>query len=357
MDLSALVLNQSQNGQLKLSGKSSETEGESGVAGGFLKTLSEQLGEMEGGNIASPSHPENELLANAPEISHLGGNELPLREEKLNSDFVEATNLAVLSEPIAMEASSTIEVPSALFTNGIPGNLPIDSVNREQMTAVEPATLFKMEREEQAVMKTVGDFLQEREVKAKTVTEPSALSALKPTVLPTVENEPRQVTLGPLSSDLSQTVAGKEQLSPMSRPIGHPEWGRELGERISWMAGKTIQTAELRLNPAKLGPVEVHVQINQDQASVMFNSPHAAVREALEQALPRLREMMTAQQFEQVNIDISHQSSGERQASHDSLAALDDGSPFLEADGEEEAVVGSSSSHTTTGEGLLSYYV
>jgi len=53
--------------------------------------------------------------------------------------------------------------------------------------------------------------------------------------------------------------------------------------------------AELHLNPPHLGPLEVRLSITSDQnavANAQFTSPHAAVREAIEAAMPRLREIL-----------------------------------------------------------------
>ena len=75
-------------------------------------------------------------------------------------------------------------------------------------------------------------------------------------------------------------------------PVGQPKWGGEFAQKIVWLSSQQHQVAEIRLNPAHLGPVEVTLSITQDQATAQFSSPHLAVREAIEQALPRLREMM-----------------------------------------------------------------
>lgn len=75
-------------------------------------------------------------------------------------------------------------------------------------------------------------------------------------------------------------------------PVGQPKWGEELAQKVVWLSSQQHQVAEIRLNPAHLGPVEVTLSIMQDQATAQFSSPHLAVREAIEQALPRLREMM-----------------------------------------------------------------
>ncbi len=75
-------------------------------------------------------------------------------------------------------------------------------------------------------------------------------------------------------------------------PVGQPKWGGEFAQKVVWLSSQQHQVAEIRLNPAHLGPVEVMLSITQDQATAQFSSPHLAVREAIEQALPRLREMM-----------------------------------------------------------------
>lgn len=75
--------------------------------------------------------------------------------------------------------------------------------------------------------------------------------------------------------------------------VGQNKWGEEFAQKITWLvtAGRD-QTAELHLNPPQLGPLDVVLKINGDHATAQFTSPHAAVREAIEQALPRLREML-----------------------------------------------------------------
>lgn len=74
-------------------------------------------------------------------------------------------------------------------------------------------------------------------------------------------------------------------------PVGTAGWGEALGQKVVWMAGQQTQVAELHLNPPHLGPMEVRLSISNDQISALFVSHQPAVREALEAAMPRLREM------------------------------------------------------------------
>jgi flagellar hook-length control protein FliK len=88
------------------------------------------------------------------------------------------------------------------------------------------------------------------------------------------------------------TPAGKPSSLEISAPVGSSSWGKELGDKVVWMSGQGNQVAELRLDPPHLGPLEVRLTMNNDQASAVVVSHHPAVREAIESAMPRLREML-----------------------------------------------------------------
>lgn len=87
--------------------------------------------------------------------------------------------------------------------------------------------------------------------------------------------------------------------------VGGKGWGTAIADRVMWMVQGEQQFAKLRLNPPNLGPLEVRVSVHQDQASVSFLAQHAAVRDALEAALPRLREMFDQQSLQLVRADVS----------------------------------------------------
>lgn len=75
--------------------------------------------------------------------------------------------------------------------------------------------------------------------------------------------------------------------------VGTPGWDNQVGQKIVWMVAGGDQSAELTLNPPDLGPMQVVLNVSGDQASVTFSANQPEVRQALENALPRLREMMS----------------------------------------------------------------
>lgn len=104
----------------------------------------------------------------------------------------------------------------------------------------------------------------------------------------------------------------------LSVPLQDPGWDQAVAQRVLWMVQQGAQSAELRINPPGLGTVEVRVMLgNNDQARVSFTSAHAEVREALEAAFPRLREMLGANGLVLADANVSaHSFAEQRQASH-----------------------------------------
>lgn len=95
-----------------------------------------------------------------------------------------------------------------------------------------------------------------------------------------------------------------------------PRWGQAVGERMIMMAQHGPRSAQIQLDPPELGSMQIRVHVQgQDQISVSFTSPNPAVREALEQQMPRLREMLAEQGLELSEGAISDDSSSSGQGS------------------------------------------
>ncbi|MCL1824762.1 MAG: flagellar hook-length control protein FliK [Betaproteobacteria bacterium] len=73
---------------------------------------------------------------------------------------------------------------------------------------------------------------------------------------------------------------------------GQRAWAEEVGNRVMWMLGRAESRAELILTPPLLGKVEVSIHLNGDQGTAQFLASSQSAREALEQAMPRLRELL-----------------------------------------------------------------
>jgi flagellar hook-length control protein FliK len=120
------------------------------------------------------------------------------------------------------------------------------------------------------------------------------------------------LTALPAQASSAANLHGPIQLS-VDMPLTHRAWADEFSQKITWMATQHGQSAELHLNPPQLGPLDVLIRVDGDQATALFTSPHAAVRDAIEQALPKLREMLADNGIMLGNASVSDHSSREQQ--------------------------------------------
>jgi flagellar hook-length control protein FliK len=94
--------------------------------------------------------------------------------------------------------------------------------------------------------------------------------------------------------------------STLNTPVQNPAWSQGVAERVAWMVQGNFQSAELKLNPANLGPLEIKLSVSDDkQASITFVSHHAPVREALDAAMPRLRDMLESQGLNLSDVNVA----------------------------------------------------
>lgn len=77
--------------------------------------------------------------------------------------------------------------------------------------------------------------------------------------------------------------------------VGSQQWTTDVGNQLSLMIAHKTQSASLQLTPDNLGPVQVKIDVHNNQASVWFTADHPDTRTALEQSLPQLRELFASQ--------------------------------------------------------------
>ena len=113
-------------------------------------------------------------------------------------------------------------------------------------------------------------------------------------------------------------------LQSLGVPMGQPGWSEAVVNKVMWMSSQNLQSVEIQLDPAELGPLEIKIQTRGQEHQVQFVSQNAGVRDALEGQMFRLREMFTQQGVGQLDVNVSDGSSGQRQQ---------DGGLFAQGDG------------------------
>ncbi len=142
------------------------------------------------------------------------------------------------------------------------------------------------------------------------------------------------VSAAPASAATTPPAAATPPSVPISVAPGRPDWSEAVGQRVLWMVSHKSQAAEIRLNPPELGPVEVKVRTDEDGVRLSFAAGNAAVREALESAAPRLREMFLAEGLRLENMDIGQRHAGGDRGSDPGAAATRDGAGAEDVDAE-----------------------
>lgn len=98
----------------------------------------------------------------------------------------------------------------------------------------------------------------------------------------------------PTTTASGDASAMHSQRSSINAHVHSAAWPQQLGDKIVWLARTEQQTAQLNINPPQLGPLQITLNLSGDQASIAFASPHAEVRQAIESAMPQLKEMLSS---------------------------------------------------------------
>lgn len=132
----------------------------------------------------------------------------------------------------------------------------------------------------------------------------------------------------------SQLAARIETLK-INVPIAHPEWGQGLVNSIKWMIGSNIRSAEIHLEPANLGPLDVKISVENNHTVVTFMTAHMQVRDALEGSSQRLRDALDDNGSLQVNFNMSRDGQAEQRGDNPQREIA---APAVRSAGEEDVI-------------------
>tara|TARA_B100002019_G_scaffold292744_1_gene316924 strand:- start:461 stop:2299 length:1839 start_codon:yes stop_codon:yes gene_type:complete len=154
----------------------------------------------------------------------------------------------------------------------------------------------------------------EGELATKTAENAQVNQAFRNTVDALSDAGAAKAIQGQMVSTAQGTVAASESssantLQALQRPLDlqQTEASQKLQERINIMMSKNIQRADIRLDPPELGNVQIRVNVSGEQTTVQFQVQNAQAREAIESAMPRLREMMEQQGLNLADTQVGEQ--------------------------------------------------
>ncbi len=119
----------------------------------------------------------------------------------------------------------------------------------------------------------------------------------------------------------------RHESATLNTPFGSPQFPQALAEKVSMWVGQARQdgtmTAELHLNPAEMGPINVKISLNGQGAHVDFAAAALETRQAIEASLPMLSNALNDVGLSLTGGDVSSQTS---QQAFEQAAAREGGS-------------------------------
>ena len=276
------------------------------------------------------------ILANDTEVlsgaASAATSALPAVEKKSDSD----TTKKAASDDAAQAAPIVADIAQLL---GLPAGTPVATDRQAPLpgkTAATPQVLVQgqtqgqtqaqAQTQSQVHSATVQQVIGAIQKSATAATDAAALSqviALGTDGTHADQHDSRTPTSAPQLGDPSHaaavataaigaaasTVSQSDQTTQgqLAQRVGTPAWHDELGAKLSWMIDRGVQSGSLQLSPDHLGPLEVRISVHNDQVNVWFGAAHADTRAALENALPRLRDMLATQGMALVDAGVSGQ--------------------------------------------------
>lgn len=139
---------------------------------------------------------------------------------------------------------------------------------------------------------------------------------------------------------------------PLGQAVNDSGWGESVAQRVTMMAGQKVNSARIELDPPELGAMTIKISVTGDQASVSFQSPHALVRDALEQSFPRLQDMLGQQGLQLADANVSD-NSARGQSSGDSRNGVGHAANAVD---QEDAELTNTTHTVRVATGTIDYY-
>lgn len=303
------------------------------------QAISEFAGQLQTGLLEGETDTETGIVTTAESGALLsselpqGGKALPSQAEAISAASLTTGKAEAEAIPVAADGDKlnarSLQQKAAAADQAILQSLnqQASRVNREGAIDV-PATDAKGLK-----LNLFDDLLTARNAQFKTLNElPAAEMIGKASRLQQVPLSTALASSLPASANVNAApasaldAAGFNLNAPLANgfgaaalstsimtPLQHPGWSQQMTDQVSLMLKGGFQQADIKLNPAHLGPMEIKLSMNDDKASIHFVSQHAPVRDAIDSALPRLREMLEQQGVSLGDVDVSAQS-GQQQS-------------------------------------------
>ena len=356
--------------------ETSTTEVESGklLPGGLLNTLGEAVpgvrAEAQAALPKTASLPDAQLSAAslAKQLTSVktDGQSAEKQDPRSDNGRVQATSItpSLLAQPISESAQRALVM--AMKDAGLGKQVAPSIAGQSEASQGLSAR--------QTGLSPLSNGLMTAMQLAAVAGKPGASSGAEAGVLDarlTQLSSPALTTTAPLTSSVNDVsgllsagpslgttaVTGFMPTMSVATPVGQAGWANELGQRVAWLAQGELREAQLQLHPRSLGPVEVRIAYgHEQQLNVSFTAANPLAREALDAALPRLREMFEQQGLNLADANVSQHSFADQRDQEGGESESNSKPGSWSSDTEELTEHAMLSNHLLMGDGMLDAY-
>ncbi len=222
---------------------------------------------------------------------------------------------AASAEPVGLMLSSAEQdVEAELDTELLGKEDPLQQKNTLLLS--ETSETEAAPEADEAVVLNTGVFKDSLRAEEKNIGDKNPLAAIvestkaAPDILFNKAVAPADAVRADLQARAEPNLAAAtvRQVPGPAVAMQQPGWSQQVTDKVMWMSSQNLQSAEIKLDPAELGRLDVKVSVNQEQTQITFTSAHAGVRDSLESQMFRLREMFAQQGMLNVDVNVADQS-------------------------------------------------
>ncbi|HIF9072288.1 TPA: flagellar hook-length control protein FliK [Photobacterium damselae] len=133
------------------------------------------------------------------------------------------------------------------------------------------------------------------------------------------------------ASSASSLLGNRQDTSLNNQPpllLTKEQAGDQLADKVQMMAAKNLKQIDIRLDPPELGRMQIKLSLHDDnQASIQFQVAHQQTRDLIDQAMPRLRELLLQQGMQLAQSSV-HQETNQQFSQHFNQQSGQDSSAF-----------------------------
>ncbi|PWF63850.1 flagellar hook-length control protein [Shewanella sp. BC20] len=252
------------------------------------------------------TQPADKVLAPQSMMSQVVDNQTPIKAANASASDVLTTNAATAANTNDLNTLGTNVATNVSAATAIDPSLTADNPSRAEISAgflLKDAKLaVTLDAQQDSQVAALSSGSEETGSEFKPV-EFKAVSSLHSLATPATQRQ----DIPQVQLSLRQGVETQNQMQEMIQ-----RFSPVMKQQLVTMVSQGIQQAEIRLDPPELGHMLVKVQVHGDQTQVQFHVTQSQTRDVVEQAIPRLRELLQEQGMQLADSHVSQGDQGQR---------------------------------------------